>query len=436
MRLHRTFLLIAAFALPLPATTHAASGDVDGWLDTRLGELEALYQDLHRSPELSFQEKNTAARLAKEWRGAGYKVTEGVGGYGIVGLLRNGDGPTVMLRTDLDALPIAEKTGLAFASQLRATEQDGSEVAVAHACGHDLHMSSLTGVARYLAEHRKLWQGTLMLIGQPAEERGAGARAMLDDGLFERFRKPDFALALHVKADAPTGTILYTPGYGLANVDSVDIHVRGKGGHGAYPHTTIDPVVQAARLIMDLQTVVSREVKPIDPAVITVGAIRCGTKHNIISKQCHLQLTVRSYTDQVREQLLSAIRRKAIAAAQSAGAPAPEITISEGTPATFNDRKLVSRIVPVLKNVLGADQVRETEPVMGGEDFSHYGRAGVPAVLLWLGAIAPPRLATLTRDNPTPPSLHSPQFYPDARPALATGIKAMSAIVMELMPVK
>jgi hippurate hydrolase len=293
-------------------------------------------------------------------------------------------------------------------------------------------MANLIGVARYMAAHRESWQGTLMFVCQPAEERGAGAKAMLEDGLFQRFARPDFAVALHVSPVHPTGKVSYLAGYSMANVDSVDITILGRGGHGAYPHTTIDPIVVAARLVLDLQTIVSREVKPIDPAVVTVGAIRGGTKHNVIPDECQLQLTVRSYAPEVRQQIFDAIQRKAKAAAASAGAPEPTVTISEGTPSLFNDEELVLRMVPVLKEALGEENVLKGEPVMGGEDFSQYGLAGVPIMMFSVGSINEERLKEYAEQG-GPPSLHSPIYYPDPEPTLQAGIKALSSIAQELL---
>ncbi len=402
----------------------------DQWVQEHLDELFQLYQHFHRHPELSLQEKETSARLATELRGLGIEVTERVGGYGVVGLLRNGEGPTLMLRADMDALPVTERTELVYASRVRVTTDEGVETGVMHACGHDIHMTNLVGVARYLAAHRAQWQGTVMFVCQPAEERGAGARAMLNDGLFQRFPKPDFALALHVDPVLATGKVGYRPGYALANVDSVDVTLRGKGGHGAYPHTTIDPIVMAAQFVLSLQTVVSREISPLEPAVITVGSIHGGTKHNIIADDCHLQLTVRSYTDEVRRKLLEAIERKARAIAQSCGAPEPVVKVSEGTPAMKNDEQLVQRVLPTLRRVLGEQNVVLREPQMGGEDFSEYGRAGVPIFMFSLGSVEAQRLAGYARFQQQPPSLHSPLYYPDAEATLRTGVTAMASVVM------
>ncbi len=403
------------------------------WLDTKTGTLVECYQYLHAHPEVSFAEKETAAYLAQIWNEAGYKVTEQVGGHGIVGILENGAGPTVMLRTDLDALPVTEATMLPFASKAQTKTEDGATSGVMHACGHDLHMTIVTGSAQYLAEHRQAWKGTLLLIGQPAEERGSGALAMLKDGLFTRFPKPDFAVALHVESSTPAGSIAVRGGYMLANVDNVDIEVIGRGGHGASPESTIDPIVQAAELVMSLQTIVSREIKPIEPAVITVGSMHGGTKHNIIGDRCHLQLTVRSYSPKVREALLNAIRRRANGIATTYGAPEPKIRVSEGTPALENNQPLADRLTKTFKSVLGEERVLAAEQAMGGEDFSQYGLAGVPILMYRLGVIAPHRLEHFRKLDQTPPSLHSAAFFPDLDGSLETGIISLSAAAIDLM---
>lgn len=414
----------------LPAMAGAESPQA--WAEKHLSELIPIYQWFHQNPEVSFEEAETAARIADLWREAGFEVTTDVGGHGVVAILENGEGPTVMLRTDLDALPVTEQTGLAFASTKQVVAAGGTPTGVMHACGHDVHMTNLVGVARYLAENRDAWSGTLMLIGQPAEERGAGARAMLNDGLFERFPQPDYAIALHVGSDLRAGTVALAGGFVLANVDSVDINVRGRGGHGSAPHTTTDPIVQAAALVLDLQTIVSREVEPTQAAVVTVGSIHGGTKHNIIGDSCRLQLTVRSYEDEVREHVLEAIRRKANAVAESFDAPPPEIEVGEGTPALENDEALANRMTEVFRGVLGEEFVERAEPVMGGEDFSRYGRAGVPILMYRLGAVDGRRLERFEQLGVSPPSLHSSEFYPDIEPALRTGIVTMAAAAIEL----
>ncbi len=403
------------------------------WVRANLDDLVALYREFHSNPELSFQEKETAARLGEQWRQAGFEVHGNIGGHGIVGILKNGDGPMLMLRTDLDALPVTEDTNLTFASTVKVTDPSGVEVGVMHACGHDVHMTNIAGVARYLAANKDKWRGTLMLIGQPAEERGAGAKAMLEDGLFDKFGKPDFALALHVDSTLATGRLGYRAGYALANVDSVDVTMLGRGGHGAYPHTTIDPIVQAAELVMSLQTIVSREIKPIEPAVITVGSIHGGTKHNIIGESCHLQITVRSYSDEVRQHLLEGIERKAKAVAQGARAPEPIVSVSEGTPSMYNDEKLIERVLPVFRRLVGEENVQSAEPSMGGEDFSQYGRAGVPIFMFRLGSVDAARLERYKQLGQEPPSLHSPIYYPDIEETLTTGVSAMAGAALELL---
>ncbi|MDA8743301.1 amidohydrolase [Rubripirellula amarantea] len=403
------------------------------WFDDNRAEHLELYQWLHANPELSHDEANTAARLADTWRGFGYEVTAGVGGHGVVATLNNGDGPTVMLRTDLDALPVTESTPLPFASTVTKQTESGTSTGVMHACGHDVHMTNLTAVAGFLAENQDQWAGTLMLIGQPAEERGEGAKQMLADGLFERFPRPDFALAMHVSGDTPTGTVSIRPGFSLANVDSVDITMKGRGGHGSAPHTTIDPIAMAAELIVSLQMIVSREVAPIDPAVVTVGSIHGGTKHNIIGNDCKLQLTVRSYKPEVREKLLASIKRRALAVAQAHGADPPEVTYSEGTPSLRNDDELAARMKVVFQRVLGEDNIIDDEPSMGGEDFSRYGIAGVPILMYRVGSVNQARLDRFEKLGIPAPSLHSGVYYPDAEETLETAFKAMTFATLELM---
>jgi amidohydrolase len=417
-----------------PATAPAA-GDAAlvAWAAAEVPALVELYRHFHAHPELSLQERETAARVASEWEAAGFTVTRSVGGHGVVGLLENGAGPTLMLRTDLDALPVVERTGLAYASQVRVPDRSGNEVGVMHACGHDVHMTCLIGAARYLASRRDGWRGRLMLVGQPAEERVMGAQAMLDDGLFTRFPKPDFAVALHCDANLAAGAVGCRAGYALANSDSVDVALHGKGGHGAYPHTTVDPIVQAAQFILALQTIVSREVPPTEPAVITVGSIQAGTKHNIIGDRCDLQLTVRSYTDEVRGRLLAAIERKARGIALSMNAPEPTVTVTEGTPALFNDDALNARLEGVFRRVLGDSRVTLGERSMGGEDFSRYGRAGVPIVMFRLGTVAQRRLDRLRELGQEPPSLHSAVYYPDAEPTLETGVVTLVGAALHLL---
>jgi hippurate hydrolase len=406
------------------------------WAKVNMDHLLGLYSEFHSSPELSFQEENTAARLANAWINCGFEVTTGIGGYGIVGLLQNGAGPVVMLRADMDALPVTEQTGLPFASRVQIINDDGPKTGVMHACGHDVHMTNLVGTACYLANHRSQWQGTLMLVGQPAEEKGAGARAMLEDGLFENFLKPDFAIALHVTTRLAAGKIGFRPGFTTANVDSVEITLYGKGGHGAYPHTTNDPIISAAQLVMALQTIISREIDPLEPAVITIGSLHAGTKNNVIGDLAELKLTVRSLSDEVREHILSAIIRKTRAIASGNNAPEPLILISRGTPSLYNDPKLASRLRRVLQQQLGMDNVELLPMTMGGEDFSRYGKEGVPILMYWLGVVSQQRLDDYAAMGESPPSLHSAKFYPDIQASLLTGVSSMTSIVLELMKPK
>jgi amidohydrolase len=398
--------------------------------------LEALYKHLHTNPELSLHEARTSARLARELKEAGFEVTERVGGFGVVGVLKNGDGPVVMVRTDMDALPVVERTGLPYASKVRTRDKNENEIGVMHACGHDMHMASWTGTARVLASQKDRWKGTLEFIAQPAEEVGAGARMMLEAGLFTKFPRPDYAFALHCAPNLPHGRVAYTEGLAMANVDSVDILVRGKGGHGASPHTTVDPIVLAARIVLDLQTLVSRETNPVDPAVVTVGSIHGGSKHNIIPNEVRLQLTVRSTKEGVRKHLLEGIQRIAEADAKGAGAPSPEVKVSptEFTPALHNDPELTRKTMTAFKDVLGAENVVSRPPTMGGEDFGLYGRARVPICLYWLGTIDPKRVAESESENGKPlPSLHSDLFAPVLEPTLKTGVLTMSLAVLNVM---
>ncbi len=426
-------LLVTMF---LPARYAHADGPA-AWVSENMEPLVELYIHFHRNPELSFMEEQTGVRLGEELAAVGCEVTNNVGGFGVVGVMENGAGPVVMVRADLDGLPVVERTGRPYASNIQVKDENGKTVGVMHACGHDIHMTSLIGTARYLAARKDRWQGTIVFIGQPAEERGSGANAMLDDGLFEKYPKPEVCLALHVASNIPSGKIAVRAGYTMANVDSVDVTLYGRGGHGAFPHATVDPIVQAARFVMDVQTIVSREVKPIEPAVITVGSIHAGTKHNIISDECHLQLTVRSYSDEVRKQLLDGIRRKAEAAAMSAGAGKPKITVSEGTPSLNNDDELTGRLTPVFEEALGKANVLEAEPVMGGEDFSQYSRqGGMPSLMFTLGTVNQDRLDRFDNLGLTVPSLHSAEYYPDIEPSISTGVTAMSSAVLELMPRK
>ncbi len=408
-------------------------------VDKNYASLFELYQDLHTHPELSLHEEKTSQRIAEELRRIeGIQVTEKVGGFGVVGVFKNGRGPTILVRCDLDGLPVKEQTGLPYASTVMTKDDSGKEVPVMHACGHDVHMTALIGTARVLTQLKEQWSGTIVFIGQPAEERVGGAKMMLADGLFTRFPKPDFCLALHDSAELPAGTVGYVEGFALANVDSVDITVRGVGGHGAYPHTTKDPIVLAAEIVVALQTIVSREIQPGEPAVVTVGSIQGGTKHNIIPDEVKLQLTLRSYSDEVRQQTIAAVKRIVRGQALSAGVPEdrlPEVKFGEDfTPSTYNEPKLTQRLASAWENWFGKTNVIKSKPVMGGEDFSQYGRTPekIPCCIFGVGAVKPELVAESKKTGKPLPSLHSPFFAPVVEPTIKTAITAMCAAVLEL----
>jgi len=426
------FLLLALVAPRHSAAADVSASDLDRIIEKDYASLDSLYRDLHARPELSLHEQETARRVASELKAAGFEVTTGVGGNGVVAVLRGGQGPTVMWRSDLDALPVKEETGLPYASTVSATDDAGRRVPVMHACGHDIHMTTLVGLARGLKALQPRWSGTAVLIGQPAEERVLGAQAMIKDGLFSRFPRPDVVLGMHVKADLPVGIVGYRAGPAFANVDSVDVRVYGRGGHGSTPHLTVDPIVIAARIVLALQTIVAREIDPIESAVITIGSIHGGTKHNIIPDTVDLQLTVRSYTDGTRHKLLEGIRRNLLAEAQGAGAPKPpDVTIGESTPATVNDPALVARTVAALKRTLGDDRVVEVPPVMGSEDFTYYGREGIPAFMFNLGTVPPEQIEASRQPGGKPlPSLHSSQYAPEREGSIKGGVRASLAAVL------
>lgn len=416
--------------------------------DAELPSLLTIYKDLHAHPELSTHEEKSSAFVAKELRAVGCEVTEHLGkypkpetkGYGVVGVMKNGAGPTVLVRTDLDGLPVEEQTGVPYASKVVTKNDKGDEVHVMHACGHDVHMSAFVGVARSLAKLKDQWKGTIVFVGQPAEEMGSGARALLNDGLYTKFPKPDFALGFHDSAQIQTGHIGVTEGYTYASVDSVDVTVRGVGGHGAYPHKTKDPIVLSAEIINAWQTIASRENNPVDPVVVTVGSIHGGTKHNIISDEVKMQLTVRTYKADVRERVLAAIDRIAKGIASAAGVPedrAPIVDVqkNEFTPATYNNPELTKRLVAVWKKTLGADNVEATDPTMGGEDFSEYSLPdhSIPAVDFHIGAVDPAKIAESKNTGAPLPSLHSSKFAPVPEPTIRTGVVAMTTAVLDLM---
>ena len=401
-------------------------------------DLLSLYKDLHANPELSYQEFETSEKLANLLESIGYEVTRNVGGNGVVALLKNGNGKNIMFRADMDGLPVEEKTGASYASQKKVKNLDGEEVFTMHACGHDVHMTVLIGVAEYLFENKSQWQGNLILVLEPAEEVSGGARNMIKDGLFTRFPRPDYNLAFHVNAGMPTGKVGFLPGWAMANVDSVDITVKGIGGHGAYPHTTKDPIVIAANIVTQLQTIVSRQIAPTDPAVVTVGSIHGGTKHNVIPNEVKLQLTLRSYTDEVRNETISSIKKIVKGSAISAGLSEenyPVIEIKdEYTPAVFNNPSLVEKIQKSFVKSLGEKNVIKVSPVMGGEDFGMFGRVEpiIPTALFWLGAVNTKVYEKAQKEDLILPSLHSDLFLPDAEPAIATGVKAMTSAILDL----
>ena len=407
------------------------------WSEENLSLME-LYKDLHSNPELSYKEEKTSKKLALLLRELGYEVTEGIGGYGVVAHLKNGIGKTILIRADMDALPVEEKTGASYASKVKSINQVGQEVFTMHACGHDIHMTVLMGTANYMAKNKEKWQGDLILVLQPAEEVSGGARNMIKDGLFKKWPRPDYNLALHVSADIQAGKIGYLPGWAMANVDSVDIIIKGIGGHGAYPHKTKDPIVLTAQIINSLQTIISRETGPIEPAVLTVGSVHGGTKHNIIPNEVRLQLTLRSYTDEVRSKTISSIKRLTRGLAISAGIPPdlyPEVILKdEYTPAVFNNPDLVQKLESSFKKSIGSENIFKTSPVMGGEDFGMFGRDEpiIPTAIFWLGAVNKDVFEESKKENIPLPSLHSDLFLPDAEPTINTGITAMSQAAIDL----
>jgi hippurate hydrolase len=447
-------------ALALALVSAPASAELKADVEADYPYVFALYKHFHENPELSFEESKSSARMAEELEALGFEVTthvgdvwtkkkakadagevhEGVGGYGLVAIMRNGDGPVVALRADMDALPLEEKTGLAYASKVVTTDYKGQQVPVMHACAHDSHMAIMVGTARRLAATKDQWSGTLIIIAQPAEEIGLGALAMLEDGLYKKFPKPEFVLATHTSGWDPAGKIAYTPGYALANVDSVDIYVKGIGAHGSAPQMGKDPIVIGAEIVNALQTLVSRELDPLDSGVVTVGSFQAGYKHNIIPDSAHLQITVRSYEDDVREKLLTGIKRIAEAQAMSAGLSGdmlPEVKIEKDyTPSTYNDPAMTARVMAAVAKVVGEDNVVERPPSMGGEDFSHFGRTDddIPTLMFWTGGVDPAALSAAREGKgPNPPANHSPFFAPLPEPTLKLGVEAMTAGALELL---
>ncbi|MEH6396528.1 M20 metallopeptidase family protein [Pseudoalteromonas sp.] len=433
MKFHKIYAALLFISPLVNATT------LDLKLDKTMPAIEKLYLDLHQSPELSYHEQQTGQKIAKQLKQLGFDVTDNVGGFGVVGIYKNGNGPTIMIRTDTDGLPIIEQTGKPYASKVTVTNDEGATVGVMHGCGHDIHMSSFIGTAQQLVMHKDTWQGTLMMVAQPAEEVGGGAKAMLKEGLFSKYPTPDHVIALHVSASVPAGKVSMKNEYTMASVDSVDITVKGKGGHGAYPHTTIDPVVIASRIVLALQTITSRELSPLEPSVITVGSIHGGSKHNVISDEVKLQLTLRSYNPEVRLQQIAAIKRISQGIALSAGLDKslmPEVYVheDESIPSTYNNPEQTNIVRSAISAAIGARNVLETEAVMAGEDFGLYGRTeqNIPITLFWLGGVEQAQYAAAQKSGETLPSLHSSKFAPDYKVALPTGIKAMSNAAVAL----
>ena len=438
MKKGSSFALVLLSLLLAPASARTETGSrVDAWVDEQLSGLVETYEHLHANPELSLEEVQTAAFVAQTLDEAGYAVQTGIGGHGVVGVLENGEGPTLLIRGDMDGLPVTENTGLAYASQVTTQRPDGTTVGVMHACGHDIHVANLLGTARLLAAIRDAWAGSLIILGQPAEERGKGARMMIEDDLFEKIPMPDHAIALHVDAGLPAGQVGWISGWAAANVDSVDITIHGRGGHGAWPHDTVDPIVTAAHLITALQTIVSRRVNPAEPAVVTVGSIHGGAKHNVIPDEVKLQLTVRSYSDEVRELLLASIRQLARDTCHTFGCPKPpDVEIKdEYTPAMYNDPELTAHAARVFEGFLGPDDVLGLVPAMGGEDFGRYPRSqGFPAFMFRLGAVKASTWKKSQKKGGEPlPSLHSSRFAPDPEPTLETGVRATSRLALSLL---
>ena len=440
--------LVFYLLLNVPAA-RCQQAKLDGLLEPEMPSLLSTYKSLHAAPELSHHEQKTSAFVAGELRTLGYSVTEHVGkyaghpewvGYGVVGILKNGDGPTVYVRTELDALPVEEMTGLPYASKVRTKDDAGREVGVMHACGHDIHITSFLGTAKMLAEMKEQWHGTVVMLAQPAEESISGARAMLDDGLYTRFPRPDYVIALHDTPALEAGKVGFTPGYAMASSTSVEVTLRGVGGHGSAPQVAKDPIVEAAEFILAIQTIVSREDSPFDPAVVTVGSIHGGTRPNIIPDEVRLQLTIRTYKEEVRQHILAALARIAQGIAAADGIPPslfPIVTAidSDFTPPTYNDPQLTSRLAQVFKNVLGPENVVELPPVMASEDFCRFALDDrqIPICQFSLGAVDPAKLAESRRTGARLPGLHSSLWAPVPEPTLRTGVKSMTSAVLDLM---
>jgi hippurate hydrolase len=438
-----TRIVFCVFAFAVAAYAQSPSG-LSSSVQGQLPALTETYKHFHRNPELSHHEEKTSALLAAELRKAGYTVTEHVGKYpdgsqawGIVAVLENGSGPRLLIRSDMDALPVEEKTGLEYASTVRTTNPQGQDVGVMHACGHDIHMTVLLGTAREMAARKAQWHGTLMLIGQPSEEMVDGARAMLADGLYERFGRPDFVLSEHDDPVTPTGSIAIKGGALLASSTGIELTIRGVGGHGSAPQAGKDPIVLAAEFILVAQTIVSRQIDPQQPAVLTVGTIHGGTKNNIIPDEVTLGLTLRTYSKPLRDEILADIRRTAEGLARTYGVPEdrmPVMKVQEGTEATFNDPGLAERVRKTAAAELGQDRVLAADSVMGSEDVGYFSLENkIPAVMFRLGASAPEKLAESKQTGVPLPGLHSARFVPVYEPTITTGVRAMTAMAMDLL---
>jgi amidohydrolase len=425
----------AQTATPAAPPAEKFKADVGGLITAMYPALDAVYKDIHANPELAFQEVRTAAKLAGEMRAAGFEVTEKIGKTGVVAMFKNGAGPTVMVRTELDGLPMEEKTDLPYASKAKAMFA-GKESFVAHSCAHDLHMAVWLGTARTLVAMKDKWQGTLMFIAQPAEETVSGAKAMLADGLFTRFPKPDFAFSLH-SSPSPLGFVGYNVGAMTSNSDGLEITFKGRGGHGSAPDKTIDPIAIAARFIVDVQTVVSREKDPMEFGVVTIGAVEAGTVGNIIPDKAVLRGTIRSYKPEVRAKLLAGVRRTAAAVAAMAGAPEPEVNLPEGGLAIVNNEALVIRTEALLKNVFGNLQVQRVPPITASEDFSAFVNEGVPSMFFFIGVSNPEDVAAAMKPGGKPlPFNHSPFFAPVPEPSIKNGATAMSLAVLNVLTLR
>ena len=442
----QSLLIVFLVAIPFVVSVRAQQS-LDAMIDREIAQLVSTYKMLHAAPELSHYEVKTSAFFAAQLRSLGYTVTGDVGkydnplwkGHGVVAVMKNGDGPTVLVRTDMDALPVEEKTGLPYASTVKTKNDAGQEVSVMHACGHDIHITNMLGTAKMLAQLKDQWRGTLVLIGQPAEETVTGARAMLADDLYTRFPKPDFALALHDSAEYPAGTVTYCPGYAMASSTSVDVVIRGLGGHGSQPQATKDPVVIASQVVLALQTIISRENSPLDPAVVTVGSIHGGTKRNIIPDEVRLQLTIRTFREEVRQRILASIERITKGVALAAGVPedrAPIMRVidNENAPSLYNDPALTERVASAIGKAIGVNNTIKVPPLMASEDFGRFSLDHqIPSCMFWLGAIEPSRVEASRKSGKPLPSLHSSLFEPLPEPTLRTGVKAMTTVVLELM---